>query len=486
LITLSENQKLIWQPDALADEPAKQGKQFAALQSPADILGLYGGKDSGKSDLLIFDCLYPHKLNSPRWHGVIFRREYKRLIDVIDRAHFWIEQLPHLGATWQGSPNFRFLFPSGAWLAFHNIEHLGDEEKYQGWQITDLKFDQLDEFLEPMYNFLLLQNRKADLSVKETTRWTANPLGVGHTWIKNRYIKRYDAGTLNEISAEVNGVRYAKTFQWLHFTVFDNPVAKRDPSRIATLALEQNETRRRAMLMGDPDVAAGQFFHMFDTDKEVVAPFRIPPEWDLTLSIDPGWGGTCSAGLHAKDFDGNIYRIATYYNVGGNNYSNAEGVLSFWKTNKYTDGKPPNMIIAGRDAFAKKDEHAIIQNQATFASIFQEYGMTLLPAVTDRVNGWGTLTSLMPGRFFVFRDFNKPFLEELYSAPQEEGNPNEIKGKGKDPSIPDHALDECRYNVMAQFTPNKAVTSSEPPWFQEELAKIERQNNNSGWRIGEG
>src|SRR6267143_3857156 len=113
--------KCIWQPDSLVGEPVRHGKQYEFLTSPEDIVGLFGGKGSGKSDLLIADCLRKEKLTNPRWHAVVFRREYKRLTEIIDRAHYWFNQQPWLKAHWQGSPTFRFIFPSGAWIAFHNI-----------------------------------------------------------------------------------------------------------------------------------------------------------------------------------------------------------------------------------------------------------------------------------------------------------------------------------------------------------------------------
>lgn len=170
-------QRIVWQPDALPEEEPRQGKQYQFLTAGEDWVDIDGGKGSGKSDLLIFDCMRNEKLNDPRWLGVIFRREYKRLAELMDRSKYWFSKLPQLGAHWQGEHN-RFIFPRGGRFAFHNVENPGDEEKYQGWEICDLKFDQLEEFPETIFDYLLLQNRSGS-QVRPNVRWTANPIGEG-------------------------------------------------------------------------------------------------------------------------------------------------------------------------------------------------------------------------------------------------------------------------------------------------------------------
>lgn len=472
--------KTIWRPDGLPDEPRKYGKQSQFLESPEDIVGIYGSKWNGKSELLIMDCLRPEKYRNPRWHGVIFRREYKRLTELIDRAHYWINKLPHLKATWKGSPDFKFVFPSRAWLAFHNLQHLGDEEQYQGWEIGDLKFDQLDEFLEPQYNYLMLQNRCGDPNFHCTTKWSANPLGVGGVWIGKRYVRKYEAGKPHAIITKINGKEYVKTFRWIHVKVHDNPMAVRNPGYIATLASEPDPRRRKAFFEGDPNVAMGQFFDGFDYENEVIDPFKIPETWELICSIDPGWGGTCAGSLLAQDYEGRIYRIAEYHGVKRNPEQNAKGLKEMVTTNVYTGGRWPSMFPSGKDAFAQKDRQAIIASSKTFAAVFEDYGMMLTPAITDRHNGWGTMKSLMPGRFFVFRNFNNNFLEELLEVETDPDDIDDIKGKGNDPNISDHHLDSTRYGEMAIFKPQPKPEDNIPAWMREEMERNERESPLSG------
>ena len=262
-----------------------------------------GGKGSGKSDLLIWDCLYPEKYNHPRWHGVIFRREYKRLAEIIDRAKFWFSQLPQLGATWNGMDS-RFTFPSGAWLAFHNAEHIGDEKKYQGWEIVDLKFDQLEEFEEKQFDFLLLQNRSGASDLKPNVRATANPLGVGHQFIFKRFIKNKAPSQTHIVTTNYEGVEYSHTFRRIHATVFDNPVLKNDKRYIAKLAQHPDPIIRKAMFKGEWEVVLGQFFN-FVSDVHVIPSRVLPSHWNRIAGLD--YGNTKSIEFLCRDYDMNVF-----------------------------------------------------------------------------------------------------------------------------------------------------------------------------------
>jgi hypothetical protein len=296
---------LIWQPDALPGELETHKKQYEFLNSIEDIVGMEGGKGSGKTDLLIFDCIRPSKLGHPLWHGVIFRREYKRLVEVVDRARYWFSRLPQLQAHWQGSES-RFVFPSGAWLAFHNVEHIGDEQKYQGWQIADLKFDQLEEFEEGQFDYLLLQNRNGDpTALRNTVRFTANPMGTGHKWVKRRFIDNKNDLERHIIEVEIEGIKYQRTFKRIHATVFDNPLLARDEKYIATLATDPNPIRRKAMFRGDWDVVLGQFFDSFTTEVHVIKPWDLPSGWNRTAGID--YGREKIMEFLARDYEGNVY-----------------------------------------------------------------------------------------------------------------------------------------------------------------------------------
>ena len=176
----------------------------------------------------------------------------------------------------------------------------------------------------------------------------------------------------------------------------------------------------------------------------------------MVLSIDPAWSGTFSAGLKAIDFEGKQYRIATYYEIGRGMQQNVNGVIEFIKDCKYTRGKMPDICIGGLDCWAKHDRYAIIGEELTYADLFEKKGITLSKAVTDRVPGWGAWKNLMTeGRWFYFANLNEPLVDEIQAAEHDEKAVEDIKGRGNDPEVIDHALDEERYSVMATYTPGQ-------------------------------
>lgn len=261
--------------------------------------------NSGKSDLLIIDCLRHEKVSHPRFHAVIFRREYKRLVEIIDRATFWLSQMPEMGAHWQGDKS-RFIFPSGAWLAFHNVELNGDEKKYHGWEITDLKFDQLEEFSANIFNFLCLQNRTPAKELSPTVKWTANPIGIGAPWVKKRFVDGKQPGKTYYLTVtDDKGKTYTQTYRRIFATVFDNPIYANDPKYIARLASEPNPYIRKAMFEGNWDVQIGQFFYGFSSSLHVIPSRELDPSLRRLAGFD--YGNTKVMEFLACDYDGNVF-----------------------------------------------------------------------------------------------------------------------------------------------------------------------------------
>ena len=260
-------------------------------------------RNSGKSDALIAHNLRPEYINSSRFLGVIFRREYKRLTELIDRTKEWLSRTP-IRWQWQGDMS-RVVFESGARLAFHNVEHEEDVRKYQGWEIASLCIDQLDEFLESSFNFLLLQNRSGDPKIKAVCRANANPGGIGHVWLKKRFIDGFEPGKKYTIETVIDGVTYKQTYLNVFATVFDNPRYRNDKAYIAKLATEKNPVLRKALFEGDWNIVTGQFFTEFATLVHVIPSRGLPHEWKRLGGMD--YGNYKVLEILCEDHIGNIY-----------------------------------------------------------------------------------------------------------------------------------------------------------------------------------
>lgn len=122
------------------------GPQTAALETMADELYYGGGAGGGKSDLLL-----GYGLTRAR-HGIIFRRQFKQLLGpeaLIERSKA-ISGRPEL---FNNSQNVWRL--GGRVLEFGAVDHEDDRVKYQG-RAHDFKgFDELPQFSESQYLYLI-------------------------------------------------------------------------------------------------------------------------------------------------------------------------------------------------------------------------------------------------------------------------------------------------------------------------------------------
>lgn len=140
-----------WRPLIDLDDPDHPTPQQQAYNSLADILLFGGGAGGGKSDLLVGTALTHHK------RGIIFRREHKQLSALVDRAI-------QIRRTRDGynDQKSRFTLSDGRSLRLGGMQHLGDEKAYQGQPHDFMGFDELTEFLEAQFRFVITWNRSTD------------------------------------------------------------------------------------------------------------------------------------------------------------------------------------------------------------------------------------------------------------------------------------------------------------------------------------
>ncbi len=133
----------------------------------------------------------------PFYSGIIFRRTFTDLKlrgALIDRSHEWWNGT---AAKWSAQ-NHSWTFPSGAVLQFGFLEREADKYKYQGANFHFIMFDELTQFSEKQYIYLFSRLRRLkaaslkkynlDFEVPLRMRAASNPGGVGHEWVKKRFI----------------------------------------------------------------------------------------------------------------------------------------------------------------------------------------------------------------------------------------------------------------------------------------------------------
>ncbi len=244
-VTQQEPPKKFWKPHP--------GPQAEFMQRVEDVALFGGSKGPGKTDALLYESLY--QKDKKNYRALILRRTYPQLQEILDRAH---GAFPLLGGKWDGGKS-RYRFPSGALITFGHCQNEEDKRRYQGHEYQYIGFDQLDEFAESQFNFICMQNRTSDPTLKCYIRATANPGGVGHWWVKRRFIDNKKPGNTYVIEFKIpHGRVLTRTSVFIPATIYDNPtLIEANPTYLANL-MSLPEEDQKAYLQGDWNVFSSQ------------------------------------------------------------------------------------------------------------------------------------------------------------------------------------------------------------------------------------
>jgi hypothetical protein len=252
---------------------------------------LYGGaRGGGKTDAGIVWLTYD--VHHPKLRALILRRNSEDLRDWIDRANGLYSQL---GAVKSGNPP-ELRWPGGA---LFRTGHLRDEQaytKYQGHEYQRGLVEELTQIpTEKAYLSLMASFRSTVEDLDPQIFMTTNPGGLGHAWVKERFIDVAPWGKpyIYEVKLPTGEV-LTRDRIFIHATLDDNPtLVKADPNYIVTLEQlkEVDEERYKAWRFGDWDVFAGQVFTEFKRDTHVIEPFVPKESYPHFLWIDWGYSG---------------------------------------------------------------------------------------------------------------------------------------------------------------------------------------------------
>lgn len=309
---------VIWRP---------QPRQ-AAFMARGEYEALYGGAaGGGKSDALVMEAL--RQVHIPHYKGLILRKTFPQLGELVDKTlNYYPRAFP--GARYHTTAH-TWTFPSGARILFGAMQYTKDRTRYQGQAYDFIAFDELTHFTFEEYSYLFSRNRPNGPGTRVYLRATANPGGVGHGWVKERFITAGPAMTPieEEVTWREPDGREEKRKQARIFvpsSVFDNPaLLKNDPQYIQRLA-SMPEAERKALLYGDWDTFSGQVFTEWVNDPghyadrigtHVIEPFQTPETWRIWCGLDWGYSRPFSVGWYAVDHEGRLYRIRELYGCTG-------------------------------------------------------------------------------------------------------------------------------------------------------------------------
>lgn len=264
-------------------------------------------------------------MHIPHYKALIIRKTFPELRELIDKSLLYYKQaFPR--ARYNASSH-TWTFPSGAKVIFGSMPHTASRLQYQGQAFDYIAFDELTHFLYEEYNYLFSRNRPNGPGTRVYIRSTANPGGIGHGWVKERFITPVPPMTPMEDTVEwedPSGGTHQKRIHriFIPATAYDNAaLMANDPNYVARLA-SMPEAEKRALLYGDWNSFAGQVFiewtndpaHYEDGRKtHVIKPFRIPQDWGIWCGLDWGYSRPFSVGWFAVDHDKRMYHIRELY-----------------------------------------------------------------------------------------------------------------------------------------------------------------------------
>lgn len=170
LVALLLSGILMSEPAVIRPQP---GPQERFLSTSADIAIAGGAAGGGKTWSLLLEPIR-HSGNG-KFGAVIFRRTYPQ---IKNEGGLWDEAqelFQGLGAK-ANEQELEYRFPSGATVKFAHMQHGKDAFKWTGAQVPLLGFDQLEEFEERQFWYLLSRNRSARAGVRPYVRATCNPV----------------------------------------------------------------------------------------------------------------------------------------------------------------------------------------------------------------------------------------------------------------------------------------------------------------------
>lgn len=262
------NGGIVWAP--------QEGPQTWLLTCPVEDILFGGARGGGKSDALLGDWVAHASRSDGYARGLLIRRTTPQLEELIQRSR---ELFPALGAKWiAGSKTW--VFPCGSRLKLRWLERDEDADNYQGHQYTWIGIDEAGIFPNPDPIDKLRATLRSPHGVPCVMRLTANPGGVGHQWLKERYV--LPALPMTPFYDEVRRVHRV----FIPSRVSDNKkLLTADPGYLDRLKSSGPPWLVRAWLDGDWDASAGDSFFTEAILLEDGIPVEYPTRCDQVFAV---------------------------------------------------------------------------------------------------------------------------------------------------------------------------------------------------------
>ena len=348
----------------------KKQKRFIDAKEPEVLFGgaAGGGKSYGQMvDALLFALRYP------RSKQLVLRRTFSELEKSLIRTS--LSLFPREIYTFNSSSHTG-RFKNGSVIDFGYCANENDVYQYQSAEYDVIRFDELTHFTEAQYIYLISRVRGAN-SYPKQIKSSTNPGGVGHTWVKERFI---DPAPPSSVFLGNDGMERIFIPSYLSDNKF---LCEGDPDyEKRLLALPERE--KKALLYGDWNIFEGQYFSEFSYEKHIAKPFEIPVGWRRFRTIDYGLDRlVCLWIAVSPDMKVYVYRELCASDLPIS--ASARAI-----TERTPVGEDIYATLAPPDLFSRSQETG-----RTKASIFSEFGVNFTKTSNDRETGWLAIKELL-------------------------------------------------------------------------------------------
>ena len=459
---MKADSNIIWKP---------QPKQIEFM-SRNEYEVLYGGAaGGGKSDAIIVEAL--RQVDNPNYRALILRKSYPQCRELIIKS-LRIYKAAYPDAEYNGTEHF-WKFPSGAKIYFGSMPNQMSYLNYQGLSYSYIAFDELTHFTLEEYEYMISRNRADGDGLRVYIRATANPGGIGHGWVKERFITASPPNVPYTVHSEItdkNGkkIKLERERVFIPSSVFDNEaLLSNDPGYLANLAMLP-DSQKKALLYGDWDSYEGQVFTEFRNTPDgyisklythVIEPFDIPRTWRRYRTFDFGYSRPFAVQWWAIDYDGRAYLYRQLY--GGTNTPNQglrwEPKQIARKIREIEDELECGNTITGIADPSIWDESR--GKDGTVIRMFEDEGIFFEKGKNDRLSG-----KMQCHYRFAFDDEGRPmayifnnckaFLRTIPALVYDTSNVEDVNT-----ACEDHDYDAMRYIYMANpIAPQKPKASA--------------------------
>ncbi len=335
-----------------------------------------------------------------------------------------------------------FTFSNGSTIKLGYCDKERDVLQYQGTEYDVICMDEATQFTEYQFETLTACLRGAN-DFPKRFYLTCNPGGVGHEWVKRRFVSR-----------KYKPTEKPEEYTFIAATVFDNKVLmEKDPGYVDMLN-NLSDGLKQAWRDGNWDMLAGQYFSEFDRSVHVIEPFEIPSHWKRYRAID--YGLDCLACLWiAVDEHGSYYVYREYAQPDKIISEGSKDILELSSDEEITvTYAPPDMMNRSQESGKSK------------ADLFMENGLILTGSNNDRETGWLAVKDLLKvyetdeGKDSRLKIFNTcvNLIEHLPALQVDAKHPTDCM---TEPHNITHVPDALRYFVIQYIYPSKPKKKEE-------------------------